>query len=205
MTAIENKIKRYWKDMVIMTTVILIPFAFYLYNAIPQGVKTLKLAFFEIESGFYEDVNQLVWVCSVKILTLILLSIWFITCKYRWRWVILVPIALEIHKLTYNIIAIKKGFNFNSSITETFIYSIPYAFILIFVSVQLGYQNRIKNDMTSVHEEINNELGKLSKFNIQEYNNVKLELNKLKTNKQSYTKKKYLTELIALRDRLNHL
>ena len=51
------------------------------------------------DSKYYDNVRIFAWTLMTKILTLIFLSLWFITCKHWWRLVILVPIIIESYKI----------------------------------------------------------------------------------------------------------
>jgi len=66
---------------VIATLIALSPFLFYLYESVPN--KNIWSTFlFEYESKGYKDVNTVMWLLTGKLVPLILLVIWFFTCRH---------------------------------------------------------------------------------------------------------------------------
>ena len=75
------------------------PYLFYIYEIFPNG-PVWETSFFTYESKYYEDVLTAAWTYSSKIVPLILLLIWFFTCKHWWYHVILVPLVMYAYQLT---------------------------------------------------------------------------------------------------------
>lgn len=74
---------------IIATTIILNN----LYKLLPQ-TQVWETAFFTITSNGFKNVYTLGWTVMVtKLLPLILISIWYITCRYSWSFVIMFPIS----------------------------------------------------------------------------------------------------------------
>ena len=69
------------------------PYIFYLYEIFPDG-PVWENSFFTYKSLYYENVLTAAWTYLGKITPLLLLLIWFFTCKHWWYHVILVPIAM---------------------------------------------------------------------------------------------------------------
>jgi len=69
------------------------PYIFYLYEIFPSG-PVWETSLFTYRSLYYEDVLTAAWTYLGKIVPLLLLFIWFFTCKHWWYHVILVPIAM---------------------------------------------------------------------------------------------------------------
>lgn len=190
------------KDFIITACIILLPFVFYLYNFAPK-TKTWRNSLFEIDSGQFNDVNYYLWFLSVKLLTIFLLSFWYLSCTYRWRGVIFLPIIFEIFKFLSLIKASIADIGFGEiTIIETLCYSAPYIIMLLLISKKLNYYKSYNNSVTPLNNEINNQIIKLSKFDVVQYKSVKKQLAKLETQKPIMDKKEYLTKLIALRDQL---
>jgi hypothetical protein len=69
------------------------PYIFYLYEIFPSG-PVWENSLFTYESKYYEDVLTVAWTYLGKIVPLILLFIWFFTCKHWWYHTILIPISM---------------------------------------------------------------------------------------------------------------
>ena len=82
----------------IATIIATVPYLFYLYNSVPQQ-KVWNTIFFTYESTFYEDVNWVAWIFVGKAIPLLLLLIWFLTCRHWWYHVLLVPIAMYVYQI----------------------------------------------------------------------------------------------------------
>ena len=68
------------------------PFLFYSYESFPNS-KVWETSFFTLETN-YASIAHLAWYFTGKAIPLLLLLIWFFTCKHWWHWIILVPIAM---------------------------------------------------------------------------------------------------------------
>ncbi|OUS02938.1 hypothetical protein A9Q86_02505 [Flavobacteriales bacterium 33_180_T64] len=197
----KNK-KDLQKDLFPLICIIILPFGFYLYNFIPIDISVWKTKWFEIDSGFYVDANFYCWFLSIKILTICILSVWYLTCKYWWRFVLLVSIIVEVNKLINIIRSADLGFDIQFISIVGIITSVVYVMILSFISIYIGYYEKRKNYDILINEEINSEMIKLSFFSKENYKLVKKDLISLAKKKESMSKKEYLIKLLALRDRL---
>jgi hypothetical protein len=74
------------------------PFIFYFYEYAPE-TKVWNNWLFTYESGFYEDAKIGLWSILMKLVPLILLLLWFFTCRHWWYHAILVPIAMFSYQL----------------------------------------------------------------------------------------------------------
>ena len=74
------------------------PFIFYAYTYIPEE-KIWKNFLFTYNSGFYENARTGIWLIMLKLMPLILLFVWFFTCRHWWYHAILVPIGMFIFQL----------------------------------------------------------------------------------------------------------
>jgi|GEM_PF-220391 len=79
------------------------PFLFYAYNFIPES-KTWETYFFTYHSGFYENARIAFWMILGKLVPLLILFIWFFTCRHWWYHALLVPIAMFIYQ-TFGVIS----------------------------------------------------------------------------------------------------
>ncbi len=123
----NRKTKKGKKQIIGGTIVFLIilatPFLFYLYKSFPES-QIWKTSFFELKTLF-PDWFTFAWYFVNKIVPLILLLIWFFTCKHWWYWAILAPIGMYVFQL-WNII------EQSNNIDETeLLYLYPFMFILM--------------------------------------------------------------------------
>lgn len=190
------------KDLIISFIIISLPFVFFTYLIVPE-TKVWYNEWFIIDSGYFQSAKFFVWFLTVKVMTLVLLSIWFVTCKYFWRYVIFIPIAAELHKIFALFKILEFNYDYKPHILESIIIIIPFIIILLFISKNIGYYRFLKTNNSQVNNEINSQMVKLSKFNSENYKSVKRKLIKLLNEKDKMSKKEYLGKLIALRDRLS--
>ncbi len=83
---------------IVATIIVSTPLLYTLHESVPTG-EVWSTSFFTYESGFWEDARYAMWVYTGKILPLILLIIWFFTCRHWWYHVILVPIIMFIFQI----------------------------------------------------------------------------------------------------------
>jgi len=81
------------KGSIIILIITLTPFIFYAYSGFPDG-PILETAFFTYESGYFHNVSTFAWIFLSKLITLVLLLVWFFTCKHWWYFAILIPITM---------------------------------------------------------------------------------------------------------------
>jgi magnesium-transporting ATPase (P-type) len=82
----------------IIAFMLFVPYAFYLYNYFPNE-KIYETSFFTFESKGYESVNTFMWLLFSKFVPLVLLLIWFTTCKQWWYYSIAIPISVYVFQL----------------------------------------------------------------------------------------------------------
>lgn len=85
------------KGSIIATIIALTPLLFQIYKSVPK-TKVWDTFLFTYNSAYYEDANVAFWVLSGKLIPLILLIIWFFTCRHWWYHAIIVPITLYIYQ-----------------------------------------------------------------------------------------------------------
>ena len=80
---------------IIATFIAATPYLFYLYESVPNN-KVWNTFLFTYTSGFFENANTAMWIFTGKLIPLILLLIWFFTCKHWWFHTLIVPIIMYI-------------------------------------------------------------------------------------------------------------
>lgn len=95
----KNRIKKQFLLGSILATLIAgTPFLFYLYNYVPQD-PDWNTWFFSYHSGFYDNAQTAMWMLTGKLITLLFLIIWFLTCRHWWHHSLLVPIAMYVYQV----------------------------------------------------------------------------------------------------------
>ena len=74
------------------------PFLFYVYTFVPN-TPTWDTFLFTYHSGFYDSAQIGIWILMGKVVPILLLLIWFFTCKHWWYHAILVPLAMYAYQL----------------------------------------------------------------------------------------------------------
>lgn len=74
------------------------PYIFYTYESLPNS-KTWETFLFTYEANWYEEVKVSFWTMMTKFIPLLLLIIWFFTCKHWWYHVILIPMGMFLFQL----------------------------------------------------------------------------------------------------------
>lgn len=74
------------------------PYLFYLYESFPDTQK-FETIFGTFETNAVPNVRTYMWVFLSKFVPLLLLILWFLTCKHWWYHVILIPAAMYLFQL----------------------------------------------------------------------------------------------------------
>lgn len=117
------------------------PYIFYMYEIFPDG-PVWENSFFIYESKYYLNVTTAMWTYFGKIMPLLLLLIWFFTCKHWWYHSILIPISMYSYQLVtafYQDLYLEMvSFNIDSN---QLVYLAPFfigvLFILYLVRIQI--------------------------------------------------------------------
>ena len=177
----------------IIILIIALPLIFYLKHLIPDEILGTELFGYEFE------LSNVLWYLTLKIYVIVLLSIWYFTCKNWWKIAILIPLTIEIFKLF-------SFFNFrNDTFDEKdFLTSLPITLpiiiILILISIKLKrflFVNKIRNEISLEIENVFQQLQNKTDPSLD-----KKQFMELKRNKSRYNKKDYLIKLIELRNKI---
>ena len=103
----------------------IVPFLFSLYKSVPNS-NIWDTFLFTYESNQWQDVQLLMWIFTGKAIPLLLVLIWFLTCRHWWYHAILVPIIMYIFQIFIL---------FNEDITGydeyPFLYMVPFMAVII--------------------------------------------------------------------------
>ncbi len=123
--SIRQESKYLLTGSLIIAFMLFIPYAFYLYNYFPD-VKSYETIFGTFESHYYESVRYSIWAILSKLIPLILLIVWFTTCKHWWWYSIAIPISVYVFQLLG---VINDDVQFNDEFE--FIYSLPVTLLVL--------------------------------------------------------------------------
>ena len=126
----------------IIAFMLFLPYAFYIYKYIPD-VKTYEIGDYTFVSNYYESVRYFSHALFTKLIPLLLLLIWFTTCKHWWYHSIAIPIAVYVFQL---VSVINDDVEFNDE--YEFIYSLPFTIILLGILYYI--RNRISTYLKAI-------------------------------------------------------
>ncbi len=125
------------------------PFLYYLYESFPADSQVWETPFFRYTT-IYASVYHFAWFITGKLIPIIILLLWFFTCKHWWHWIILVPFSMYSFQL-FSIITQ----NYNVDEVEL-IYVVPIMMVLVpfvyLIRAKLFSQMR-ETDLKSIEEE----------------------------------------------------
>ncbi|EDP69705.1 hypothetical protein FBALC1_09247 [Flavobacteriales bacterium ALC-1] len=194
--------KIFKSEVILCTIIIALPFLFFIYNFAPKDSLIWDLYLFQINAGVFEYVNYFTWIISYKLLIISVNSLWFITSRYSWRYILFIPIGIEIYRLV-NLISYSFENNTDYQILLPIFLSITYFYIIIFFSKKFNFYRSHKDVIHVLNSDIMTISQSLSKFNTKDYKAIKKEMGYLIKEKETMSKKEYLAKLIALRDQLS--
>jgi hypothetical protein len=83
---------------IISTIIASVPYLFYLHLSVPNE-QVWHTFLFTYDSKEWGNANIAMWVFTGKAIPLLLLFIWFFTCRHWWYHVLIVPIAMYIYQI----------------------------------------------------------------------------------------------------------
>ncbi len=130
-----DRIKILSSSTMIALFIVLSPILFYVYQGFPDVKSWESSLFGTINSYYYESIYTLAWVLFGKIIPLLLLLLWFFTCKHWWYHSIIVPISMYVIQIY---ISLNQDLEFND--TNEITYIIP----IIAIVAAITYAIRTK-------------------------------------------------------------
>jgi hypothetical protein len=188
------------RDFIVIFLVLSSPFLFYLYTFSPNNTNLWITPIFVLDLKLTEySVDKLLWGINYKLLTIVIFSIWYLTCKHKWRYALLIPLTIESNKLINYFLEVSNAtgkFNFSFSL----LLSIPLILSLTYLSEKLKYYSYTKTINEQLDEEIDTLIINVSNFNKKKFKKYKINLIQLRKEKNKIDKRVYLTKLIKLRE-----
>ncbi|WP_055444753.1 hypothetical protein [Lacinutrix himadriensis] len=189
------------RDVVIAFVILVLPFLFYLYKLAPDTT-VWEIGWFVIDSGDLESTKFYLWLICTKLLLVFSLTIWFVTCKHWWRYVILVPLIIELFK--FSSIYINTGLVIDEiEYLDSLPFTIPIVILIIFISRKINYYSKYLDLNNEMNAEIESLLTELEVKNDKDW--VTEEFKNLKKNKSLFSIEDYKKKLLALRQQLSKL
>ncbi len=195
--------KVFFTELMIGIILLSMPSWFLLIDSIPTEIPKFETKLITVDSdkfGFY-DINAMYWLSLLKLIPIVSLSIWFFTCKYWWRFALLIPLIFSLTQFI-NLFMAERYFD-NGEFWIAFMLALPIIIIFIWIDNRIeGYRSNIL-----MKENINSEVGYLiiqislnnPNQNLNEYYH---RLEKIRRNKAFMNEEKYLYEIIALKNQL---
>lgn len=90
------------RGSIIALLIAITPYIFYSYESFPD-TKVWETFLFTYEANWYQKVYVSVWTMMGKFVPLMLLFLWFFTCKHWWYHVLLIPMGMFSFQL-FNVI-----------------------------------------------------------------------------------------------------
>ena len=88
----QPTVKNLFAGSLVVIIIAITPLLFYSYKSFPD-VRIWETSFFTAETAFRSWFDY-TWYLANKIIPLLLLFIWFFTCKHWWHWILLIPIGM---------------------------------------------------------------------------------------------------------------
>jgi hypothetical protein len=137
----KNLRRKFIIESVTALFIALTPFVIYFYKYLPSDTEELVVLGITIKNGDYSSVAMLIYFVASKFIPLILLIIWFVTCRHWWYHAILIPISMYAFQL-YSSLADYKRVDENE---------ILYITIISMIIIPVVYFIRIKLIDKHVH------------------------------------------------------
>ncbi|WP_034039855.1 hypothetical protein [Wocania ichthyoenteri] len=83
---------------VIATIIAISPYLYYLHESVPD-TKVWDTFLFTYNSGYFGSANNAMYFVFSKLIPLLLIFIWFFTCRHWWYHTLLVPITMYLYQL----------------------------------------------------------------------------------------------------------
>ena len=169
----KRKIRtRFIVESIALFLIIISPFIFKLHEYFPRDPEaTIQFLGLKIDSNGFFDLNTYAWFLLGKMVPLLLLFIWFLTCKHWWYHVILIPLlmyAFQIFEVFYN--------NDKFVDTKNLLWLLPVCMVVIpfvyFIRIKL-YDKYVHGiDLEAMEAELNTLKEKQAAANLKSSNKI---------------------------------
>lgn len=95
-----QRVKNSFKKGTIVAIIIAsTPYLFSLYESVPSE-ELWHTFLFTYDSQIWQDANLVMWILTSKAVPLLLLFLWFFTCRHWWYHALLVPIVMYVYQIS---------------------------------------------------------------------------------------------------------
>ncbi|TSE08754.1 hypothetical protein [Aquimarina algiphila] len=164
---ITDKKTKLISGVIVIIVLAMTPLLFYLYKIVPKGTTSWQFLTFTMETKGFRSVQIFIHAFFTKFTFVLSFSVWFLTCKHWWKWVLLIPLTMFLFQLTGVV-----NQNIEYIDEYDFWYSLPVTIpVLVFLII---LRNRLKfyNDALDLKEQLDKEILELKKENLIEQNNI---------------------------------
>lgn len=185
-----------------MIALSIIPLIDHANRLVDQGVKKLDLGFIVIGNfGFY-DFATFLWFFGIKSSLFIGLTAWFISCRYWWKYFLMVPITMLCYQM-FNILNPKIERVGENEI----LHALPVLAVIVMFLVWVSYKIKNHNKINEIKNRIEVEIFKIISFianadEEQSYQGSKTRLRQVIENKEKFKPEEYLRKLEEIQNKL---
>jgi hypothetical protein len=174
---LPNKRKNQKLDAIIIFLLLVIIGIWFIADQIPSGIMEIEVMGIEINNNGFKDLSVFIWFISRKLIVIIFLSIWFISCPHWWKYAILSPFILYSFQFWEAFQDVQSLDSYGN------IKVFPIVFLMILILISLSKLARYRSYLKDCYEyltlEIEDVLNKLSNKNL-ELSGRQLQYEKLK-------------------------
>lgn len=189
--------RKFFFEIGILAVLISSPFLFYAYLLAPSDSKVLDLRFFEYIVVAYPSAEILLWVISIKVLPIVYLSVWYVSCYRSWRYAIWVPLSMYVYQLSSHIV----NEFFDMEISQYWA-NVPLALFILGMLYLTFKSIRRFVIRENIYHNLENEINELISLLISSKEAYKANTSGFKeliANRTEYSSKEYLYRLISFK------
>lgn len=161
----------------------------------PYNKSSVSFLGVTINAGIYEDIQYYIWIILLKVILIVYLLIWFFHSLNWWRYAILVPLTIELIKLSSFFLI---DVDYYDEID--YLYSLPITLPIIIIFMIICHRTNKSFFYYEIDNEVNEIFFELSgNFNYEEVHN---EYKTLKKTKKSSNDEAYLQQLFEIKNKI---
>ncbi|MFP2994551.1 hypothetical protein ABN763_01515 [Spongiivirga sp. MCCC 1A20706] len=137
-------------NTIIIGLIFTLPFLQYSYLFFSESKAKIDFLFFHFDVGYYENTQYFLWIFLMKFIPLMYLTIWYVDTFRKWRFLLLIPIAILLFKLL-SIVLIDTEYLTNESIYVIHCLTLLFLLFLIYFGTKIN-KKRVSNlDVNTEH------------------------------------------------------
>ncbi len=188
-------------NLIVVCLLVFTPLLWFIHYFIPENKQVLDLGIIQVHNNGFLNVRIFIWFLLQKLIILIPLVLWFITCQQWWKYAILSPIILysfQFWEATQDVISLDAAGN---------IMAFPAIFCVVLLLLAISKAIKYRVEILIMYEHLSEEIEDLLKnadFNANSvfYKNVKRFKKRKEDLAQETNAQQQLIKLIILREEL---